>query len=737
MTPEQYARAKELFTAAAQLTDDRRTAFLESHQHEPPEVLQEVRSLLRHHTQQTLLVQTDDTLPKLPAARRPGSVSFSHSTWNTAAPWQLGPRGYLALGIVLTCMTLVGINVLTRLAMQSTLRELRSSSLKSGLDVTVEALQLWIDYEKTRVDMVARDPEMRDQTQRLAQLVAADNAIPQLIASPWQASIRAQLEAEFGDQVKYAIWDRRFVTLADWSPDGTGVGTGVSAYGAAPLTRVFEGQTIIDLPRHNETISKDYPLAPRTPTVLILAPIRDDQQQVVAALLIYGIGADERFNQILGLVRFGRTGETYAFDKTGLMISESRFNADLQTAGLVDPEEGQSSLRVYLRDPGGDLTRGFRPTSPAATWPLTTMARFATAGQDGVDLDGYRDYRGVMVVGAWKWLDEYDFGVATEMDKGELNSAFRYLKLQSAFKLGLLAIALASTLWSYHSLARLRRRVGTDSQLGQYTLEEKIGEGGMGVVYKARHALLKRPTAVKLLKADVANSRTTAWFEREVQLASQLTHPNTIAIYDYGITAEGLFYYAMEYLDGVTLLQVVQQSGPLSVRRTIHILRQIAGSLREAHHLGLVHRDIKPHNVMLCQRAGETDMVKVLDFGLVKELSEQSKASTVLAGTPMYMAPERIGSPDAVDPRMDIYAFGAVGYFLLTGQEIFANEDGRGLLYHVMNTVPPRVTQCVATPIPAELADLIASCLAKDPQDRPANMDAVLQVLDNIALVDR
>jgi tRNA A-37 threonylcarbamoyl transferase component Bud32 len=728
MTPQEHARVKELFAAAAQIAPDQRAAWLQQHADASIEVLDEVRSLLKHHTQQTLLAGDDDTQRQ---TSHDDTRSTTHNSLKGGLLWfKLGPPGYLALGIVVTCLLLIVVNYLTRRATESTLRELRKSTLASGLNITVEAVQLWIDQEKSKIQSVARDPELRRTTQQLVELSRASRNTQAQISTVHQAQIQEQLQADFGERVRYAIWDRQMTTIADWSHDDSVIGAGVTSYGAALLTRVFNGQTVVQMVGRNKAITKDYPRTLDMPTIGLVAPIRDQQNQVLAAILVYGIGAEDRFNELLALIRFGETGEAYAFDSSGLMLSETRFTQQLIDVGLITADQGGSSQRVYVRDPGGDLTRGFRPGTPPSTWPLTTMARFATAGQNGLDLRPYRDYRGVEVVGAWTWLPQYEFGVAMEVDATELNAALRYMRWQSALTLGLLATALGAAVYSYYSLAQLRRQVGTNSLVGQYTLEEKLGEGGMGVVYKARHALLKRPTAIKILKPDVANARTMRWFEREVQLASQLTHPNTIAIYDYGITAAGLFYYVMEYVDGETLDHVVQRQGPLAWECAVRILRQIGGSLREAHHKGLVHRDIKPHNIMLCQRGGETDVVKVLDFGLVKQRSEADEASTVLAGTPRYMAPERISSPGVVNPRIDIYSLGAVGFFLLTGSEIFSEAAPRGILHDVLNTTPPPVTACIDAPIPAGLSELISRCLAKTPDDRPADMESVLAMLD-------
>ncbi|HEX4354600.1 MAG TPA: serine/threonine-protein kinase, partial [Polyangiales bacterium] len=171
-----------------------------------------------------------------------------------------------------------------------------------------------------------------------------------------------------------------------------------------------------------------------------------------------------------------------------------------------------------------------------------------------------------------------------------------------------------------HVIYGLRRAVVRAQQLGQYTLERKIGAGGMGEVYRAHHALLRRPTAIKLLAGDVSDAQARR-FEQEVQLTASLTHPNTISIYDFGRTPDGTFYYVMELLEGSTLYDVVQRSGAQAPARVVHILLQACAALREAHGAGLIHRDIKPENIFLCRLGGQCDVVKVLDFGLVKQIT--------------------------------------------------------------------------------------------------------------------
>ncbi|MEM7393777.1 MAG: serine/threonine-protein kinase, partial [Verrucomicrobiota bacterium] len=269
-------------------------------------------------------------------------------------------------------------------------------------------------------------------------------------------------------------------------------------------------------------------------------------------------------------------------------------------------------------------------------------------------------------------------------------------------------------------------------QLGSYTLERKIGQGGMAKVYLARHAMLKRPTAVKVLE----NTKPTVvkLFEHEVQQTSRLSHPNTIAIYDYGLTPEGRFYYAMEFLDGINLKELLRMSGPLPPNRARHILIQMCGSLSEAHNAGLIHRDIKPANAILCERGGNYDVVKVCDFGLVTDFATGERTDDhkpAVVGTPRYMAPEAFKASSKIDPRTDIYSLGVLAYFLLTGKTPFMGKTIKDLARAHLKEAPPPPSHHVKT-IPADMEDLILQCMEKKPENRPQSAETLQDALHGI-----
>ena len=275
-----------------------------------------------------------------------------------------------------------------------------------------------------------------------------------------------------------------------------------------------------------------------------------------------------------------------------------------------------------------------------------------------------------------------------------------------------------------------RQKATEARKLGQYVLKERLGAGGMGEVYRAEHVLLCRPCALKLIRPDRAGDpKNLRRFEREVRITAALTHPNTVQIYDYGHSSDGTFYYVMEYLPGMTLEEIVRLDGPLPPGRVIHFLRQICGALKEAHACRLIHRDIKPGNVMVCERGGVPDVVKLLDFGLVLPPASETDGDKLtqdgaVTGTPAYLSPEQAGGQDTVDARSDIYSVGALAYFLLTGQPPFADRSiVKMLAAHLYEAPQPLSSR--RPDVPADLEAVILRCLAKEPAARFPDMTSL------------
>ena len=283
--------------------------------------------------------------------------------------------------------------------------------------------------------------------------------------------------------------------------------------------------------------------------------------------------------------------------------------------------------------------------------------------------------------------------------------------------------------------ARAVYHLGTEvkraRELGSYQLEQKLGEGGMGEVWRARHRMLARPAAIKLIRSSVAGDgrsgvpeEAVRRFEREAQVIARLRSPHTVELFDFGRADDGSFYYVMELLDGLDADSLLRRFGPVPPERAIYLLRQVCHSLSEAQSCGLVHRDIKPANIFLCRYGEEYDFVKVLDFGIVGAVRDAAETDIVhtrenaVRGTPAFIAPEQaLGK--AVDGRADIYATGCVAYWLLTGQFVFTADTPMGLLLHHARTPAEPPSARTDRPIPPALDALVLSCLAKDPADRP------------------
>ena len=643
--------------------------------------------------------------------------------------------------IAVVLLAVIGYGI--RSAIERTMKASLQSELETLLSVEQAMLEKWLKIQEASAQTLANDPQIR---KLVFETLAANEASSAQPGTAGEAALQAeQLQARLAKELEPAMSSHDFVgyIVADKSQQIVAaytrglIGTSVSEYEAL-LARAAEGTPTVSPPIPSIVMLKDKAgkLRSGVPTMFVAAPIRDENLQVVAVLAMR-IRPEQEFTSILQLGRIGQSGETYAFNKEGLLVSNSRFDEELILLGLLpDTESAQSILNVSLRDPGGDMTAGFRPKVRRAELPLVEPVAAAIGGTSGVDVDGYRGYRGARMVGAWTWLPKYDMGVITELNYAEAYRPLTILRWTFFSIFGLLALSSVAIFVFTLVVARLQREAQKAAieakHLGQYRLEERLGAGAMGVVYKGHHAMLRRPTAIKMLNVDKVNEASIERFEREVQITCKLNNPNTIAIYDYGRTPEGVFYYAMEYLDGIDLQVLVEKYGPQPEGRVIRILKAMCGSLYEAHSLGLVHRDIKPANVMLNRRGGEPDVVKVLDFGLVRALDDakQSRQSGGLTGTPLYMSPEAIQTPDLVDACSDIYAVGAIGYFLITGQPVFTATSLVDLCQQHVTALPDAPSQRLGKPVSPELEAALLACLEKTRAKRPQTARDLANLLD-------
>jgi hypothetical protein len=621
-----------------------------------------------------------------------GSATFAlRSRW----------RFWATLGAVM--LGVLAIGVLALGVVRRELRHVVEANLVSLRDTTALTSHDWMTGRgNLAVAMAARQPAIAAAASLTTGDPASSDRFRQLMAP-----FTAPLELEW-----WAVVDADGRILA--SPEAAAGGPRLPAEAMPAVAAALAGKPMLVPPVAIDGVG---------PCFLACARLGDAKPLV----LVLGTGLLKSFARMFAS-NPGETGELYAFDGKGRMLVESRFTEQMRGTQL--PTDVTTTVfTIDLRD-----SEHAAPGALRSTLPFTRPVREGIAGRNGVDLDGWLDYRGQRVVGAWTWCPEHQIGIAVKMDRDE---AYRALHLLLWLNGGLVAlillagVAVAIFLLVNARLARRARHAERSiKELGQYRLERKLGEGGMGAVYVATHRLLRRKTAVKMITGRV-DAETVAKFEREVQLCSQLTHPNTIAVYDFGRTAQGEFYYAMECLAGMDLQELVERHGPLPAGRVIHLLAQACGSLAEAHRARLLHRDIKPANLFVTERGGIHDFIKVLDFGLVKKLggntgSTLSKAD-VISGTPAYMAPETINQRPGVDGRVDLYAIGLVGYFLLTGRDAFSAEAVMDLLMAHLNNPPPKPSALV--PVAADLEAVLLRCLAKDPAERPADADMLAEEL--------
>jgi serine/threonine protein kinase len=611
--------------------------------------------------------------------KRPGNrETFRWPTWlNTIC----------AAGVILT---IIALSVWTVRQSESTLEAYVASKLRTILKIECEAVRQWAKSKKQLASFLASDPKLAET------LAIADFNSPQSQRSidDYLIEVSKNFETE---------------TCLLLSANGEVIANSGDRWLATQMaalqnqlteTRLAKQPTISSVIYPTDAHADDVPFA-----TVVIAPIHHPTQGIVGFFAL-GYNAQVELTTVLESSRAGETGETLALSNLGTLISLSRFDNAL---------DGERAFPNFTSD-----------------LPIGNNSSTRAGFNRGLD------QRDANVVWVSRWMPEMGVGILAKMDVSEANIPVMQIRRFMWGLCGLLLLATTSAFfyrWNVYRLGKLAKQSELNrKRLGPYELEEKIGEGGMGVVYRAHHALMRRPTAVKILPPEKSSPAAIERFEREVKYTSQLQHPNTISIYDYGRTANGLFYYAMELLEGLDLDQLIRREGPLPEGRVLSILRQVCESLREAHDLGLVHRDIKPANIMLCNRGGVVDMVKVLDFGIVQDRSrDTSKSNEMLAGTPAYMAPECFANPNSVDMRADTFAVGAVGFLLLTGTPLLEASNLPELLKQHQKDISSAAANRLQAntdeserQISPRLIQLIARCVAPDRKDRLASASDIL-----------
>ena len=575
MTPQQYARVKELFHQARELSPESRDEFLRRECGTDVVLLEEVASLLRFDSTSTLGTPFVRPLVALKAqVGRPRGRLLSRIERATARLLQqlLGHPGHRLLVILFALLLLLGLAFWMYTGMKRSSQSIAAAELQTILNADVTALELWIEEKKQDIRLWSSRAEIRQAVNDLARIADTESdPSAKLLSAPAQARIRSVLvrfDRIVGRPEGDAVVNRDGLILAAARDER--LGRRLNTEGIATLVPVFQGQTLFIKPHPSEAFGLERLAGLSMPVVYVVAPIRredSDDSEVVAAAA-FGFPADGEFTRIMSVARLGQTGETYAFDANGLLLSESRFDEALRASRLLpDDPESRSIFQIEVRDPGSESSRRPASSLEAAARPFTRLAAEAIAAgrkggesdQGGVILEPYRNYRGARVIGAWKWLPAYSFAVATEVEVDEQYAPMRYPVIAEWLRFGLLAGCVASLLVAACWIAVLGRDAGRAAATRPVHARRENRRGWHGGCLPARHALLQRPTAIKLLRPEIVNAEALARFKREVQIASGLTHPNTIDIFDFGETPEGLFYCAMEFLTGTHAGKVVRR----------------------------------------------------------------------------------------------------------------------------------------------------------------------------------
>ena len=718
MTKDEYNKVQVIFQQLQEIPKHKRAAQLDQLTQDQ-KVKKEVLALLEFDNEDTILSQKTNQHPldteTLRAKKRWYSFVFTSTNIfrSTLA---------MALGLILI------LALYTHSYVRNSLLKVQHEELLRTINTLDLSLDLWIVDYKHDVNNFCRDPEI---VSTVDGYLNGDLGKKELMTH-----FRSNLDFKRYSGFALVTLEGNVVLTSDTNRDPFRLP--ISSGDA--LLEVMSGKTRFGPPIALDNWHEADVDFLNKPNVWVSQTLKNETGEPFAILSL-ARAADGEFSSLLSVNHMGETGESYAINQNGMLLTNSRFQQERVEYGSEHFSRGDSVFNFYIRDPGVALSER-EPTEPKELWPLTKSAQviqsLALIGekQSGLIKEPYRDYRGEEVIGAWLWFPKYRFGVISEIDVSE---AYAILPvITAAFIITGLVFAsfFVLSMFSTLRIIKLSERLNRD-KFGSYIIQKQIGEGGMSNVFLAGHELLQRPTALKVIKPEALNAISESRFKAEAKQISRLRNPHTIELYDYGVTEKGTIYYAMEYLDGINLKELVKLTGPLPINRAVKLLLDVCSSLKEAHDLNLIHRDIKPQNVMVCVLGGVYDMVKVLDFGLVKDLEhdtgEELTKRTDITGTPIYMAPERITSPTNIDARSDIYAWGALAFYLLTAKPLFEYKNDLDVMYQIINTGPQK-TKNLRDDVPELLSNLIEVCLEKDPDNRPESVAFLMNILEQLAI---
>ncbi len=676
--PTSSEQTKELFLKAIDLEGEERDLFLKKI--DDPDLKKEVSSLVNNHIEDFTIAISQ---PLQPIRKKKIAI---------VTPILKALFGNKFKFVSTMFLVSILISVLGFISYQKVKKELvniHTKQITNTLKANNKALEIWIDEQKKLAHLIAEAPKVRNYLIYLTKTYGFGKDAPQelIVKDPSLLALNDWIKPIINSEgiVEYSVLDKTGYRVA--SNNTESIGQQISQVGVNHLLPVFTGK--------NFTFT--LPADPKDNMVWLDVPLSDTSGKVFATLG-FGYDISQEFNKYSALVSPGNSGNTYSYNSEGQIMFPFVSNGNLRNS-----------------------------KHPAAITLLNKEKH-----QTKILLSTYNSLNGAPVIGGYLWIPKFKTGLIAELPDSE---AFKSLKsVGVTFTILVLLILLIALVSLFNTFRWLKLKEKSQQVVGPYLINDKIGEGGMGNIYLAEHKLLKRLTAIKTLKRESLSAKNKIRFENEALLASKLNHPNTVKIYDYGVEKDGNYYFAMEYLEGITINQLIDISGPVNKDRSLHIILQICYSLREAHHKNLIHRDIKPQNIMLCYFGDTYDFVKVLDFGLVKDLDrEQGDELTTMfeiGGTPMYMSPERLTAPSTVNQRTDIYSVGAVAYFLLTGLKPFhKGVTDLDTINHVLNESP---TLIVNPNIDKALEDIIHKCLEKEPENRYNSIEELICKLEGL-----
>lgn len=612
------------------------------------------------------------------------------------------------------------IGWMTYAEVNSTMKQAVRDELRGVSDSVSHAVRRFLSDKAHLVESWTREPAIQNEIHQLVQMDPNQSDGEQKNRS--RDVIARQLERLSGIiGLKFAIWGAENGHLITNYSETASKFIRDERDIQSMIRRAEKGEVVIFGPLRIPKTNKG---GVDTPEMGAMTAVRDENDQVIATILVTKIGMHQEFSRMFFDIANAGNLDAYAISETGTMLTESPRAATLSSSQRLDVivEDIAASLRVA--DPGTLIVGSDQGVFPRNSFPLTRAAKSVTKGRSEVELEPYRNYAGIEVVGSWRWNSDSGVGIIIERPASQAFATvwivrFSFILLGSLLFLSVtiaaafLARATAAEQAAIHPLSR-------------YEVVEEVGVGGMGLVYRTQHRQLGRETALKVMIGGTQKKEDQLRFDREARLAASLSNPHSVTIYDYGRSEDGESYCVMEFLHGLTLQEVVDHSGHQPLGRVLFILRQVCEAVAEAHQKRLLHLDIKPQNIMLSLDQAVGDWAVLFDYGLSKPIAPSldyyRSPSAKWSGTPMYMAPERFHHLDQVDQRSDIYSLGCVAYFLTTGDTPFFDTDVESLFALIINQSPIDLTTRRREKVPDSFENLVVKCMAKSPEKRYQNI---------------